>query len=111
MMPQRLAGRLISRAPLYNQPMCRNIRTLYNFEPPASEDEIRDAALQYVRKISGTRKPSRANQATFDRGVDEVTAATARLVADLITTAAPRNRDVELTKARAKWEGRRAEAR
>jgi len=83
--------------------MCRNIRTLHNFEPPASESEIADASLQYVRKISGTRKPSKANLAIFDQAVADVTAATARLVAGLSTTAPPRNRDAERAKAQARW--------
>ena len=83
--------------------MCRNIRTLHNFEPPASESEIADASLQYVRKISGTRKPSKANLAIFDQAVVDVTAATARLVAGLSTTAPPRNRDAERAKAQARW--------
>ncbi len=83
--------------------MCRNIRTLHNFEPPASDDEIRDAALQYVRKLSGTRKPSKANQAVFDRAVDEITDATMRLVCGLSTAAPPRNREEELAKARARF--------
>ena len=88
--------------------MCRNIRTLHNFEPPASDDEIRDAALQYVRKLAGTRKPSQANQAIFERAIDEITEATTRLVRGLVTTAAPRNREEELAKARAKFVQRRA---
>jgi hypothetical protein len=86
--------------------MCRNIRTLHNFEPPATESEIADAALQYVRKISGTRSPSKANLATFDRAVGDITAATALLVAGLSTTASPRNRDDERAKASARWESR-----
>jgi hypothetical protein len=86
--------------------MCRNIKTLHNFEPPASEDEIRDAALQYVRKLSGTRKPSRANQALFDRAVDEITAATERLIGGLVTQSPPRNREIEAAKARARFEQR-----
>lgn len=80
--------------------MCRNIRTLANFEPPATEDEIRASALQFVRKLSGTAKPSRANQAAFDRAVDEVHAAASRLIAALTTTAPPRNREEEARKAR-----------
>ena len=80
--------------------MCRNIRTLFNFEPPATEDEVRDAALQYVRKISGFTKPSRANEAAFERAVDEVTAATARLVDGLVTNAPPRDREVEAQRKR-----------
>ncbi len=80
--------------------MCRNIHTLFNFEPPATEDEVRDAALQYVRKISGFTKPSRANEAAFERAVDEVTAATARLVDGLVTNAPPKDREVEAQRKR-----------
>ncbi|MET0608896.1 MAG: DUF2277 domain-containing protein [Gaiellaceae bacterium] len=80
--------------------MCRNIHTLFNFEPPATEDEVRDAALQYVRKISGFTKPSRANEVAFERAVDEVTAATGRLVDGLVTNAPPRDREVEARRKR-----------
>jgi hypothetical protein len=80
--------------------MCRNIKTLANFEPPATEDEIRASALQFVRKLSGTTRPSRANEAAFNLAVDEVTAAAHRLVASLKTNAPPRDRDVEAQKAR-----------
>lgn len=80
--------------------MCRNIRTLANFEPPATEEEIRASALQFVRKLSGTAKPSQANRAAFDRAVDEVTDAARRLIASLTTNAPPRNRDEEARKAR-----------
>jgi len=86
--------------------MCRNIRTLHNFEPPATPEEIRDAALQYVRKISGSTKPSKANAEAFDRAVDEVTAASERLLAQLVTSAPPRDREVEAAKARARAEKR-----
>ena len=82
--------------------MCRNIHTLYNFEPPATEDEIRGAALQYVRKISGFTKPSQANEAVFDAAVDEVADATRRLIDALVTTAAPKDREVEAERARAR---------
>jgi hypothetical protein len=82
--------------------MCRNIRTLHNFDPPASEDEVRSAALQYVRKISGYTKPSQANQVAFERAVDAVTHASMHLLADLQTTAPPKNREVEAAKARAR---------
>jgi hypothetical protein len=82
--------------------MCRNIRTLHNFEPPATEDEVRASALQYVRKISGATKPSQANEAAFARAVDEVAATTARLLNELVTSAPPRNREVEAAKARAR---------
>ena len=80
--------------------MCRNIRTLYNFEPPATEEEVESAALQYVRKISGFTKPSQANEEAFARAVDEVAAASARLLEALVTTATPKDREVEAEKAR-----------
>jgi hypothetical protein len=80
--------------------MCRNIRRLDNFQPPATEEEIRDAALQYVRKLSGSSKPSMANQQVFDRAVDKVAAATAELLANLVTAAPPRDRDEEAAKAK-----------
>lgn len=80
--------------------MCRNIRRLDNFEPPASEAEIHDAALQYVRKLSGSSKPSMANQAVFERAVDKIAAATAELLDNLVTTAPPRDREVEAEKAK-----------
>jgi hypothetical protein len=80
--------------------MCRNIRALFNFDPPTTEDEMRDAALQYVRKVSGSPQPSQHNRAAFDRAVLEITAATEKLVAGLITTAPPRNREIEKQKAR-----------
>ena len=82
--------------------MCRNIRTLYNFDPPATEDEIWAAALQYVRKISGFNKPSRANEQAFKRAVEAVTAASAELLAELQTTARPRDREVERARAQAR---------
>src|SRR5918995_7385954 len=75
--------------------MCRNIKTLANFEPPASEDEIRASALQFVRKLSGTTRPSRANEAAFERAVDEVAEAASRLLGELVTSAPPRNREQE----------------
>jgi hypothetical protein len=81
--------------------MCRNIRTLYNFEPSATEDEVRGAALQYVRKISGFTKPSRANTEAFERAVDEVAAISAQLLSELVTSAPPRDREVEAAKRRA----------
>jgi hypothetical protein len=80
--------------------MCRNIRPLSNFEPPATDDEVRAAALQYVRKISGATKPSRANADAFDRAVEEVAAASARLLDALVTTAPPKDRETEAAKAR-----------
>jgi len=79
--------------------MCRNIRTLYNFEPPASEEEVRSAALQYVRKISGFAKPSKANEEAFERAVDEVADASSRLLASLVTSAPPKDREAEAAKA------------
>ncbi|MGY1730360.1 DUF2277 domain-containing protein [Geodermatophilus sp. SYSU D01045] len=82
--------------------MCRNIRPLSNFEPPATEDEVRAAALQYVRKISGSAHPSRANAEAFERAVEEVAAASARLLDSLVTTAPPKDREVEAAKARAR---------
>jgi hypothetical protein len=86
--------------------MCRNIRTLHNFEPPATRDEVNAAALQYVRKVSGSTKPSQANEAAFARAVAEVAAATNRLLAELVTSAPPRDREVEAAKARARAEKR-----
>ncbi|MBD0281594.1 MAG: DUF2277 domain-containing protein [Thermoleophilaceae bacterium] len=82
--------------------MCRNIRTLHNFDPPATQEEIRAAALQYVRKVSGSSKPSRANAEAFDRAVDEVADATARLLDALVTSAPPRDREAEAAKRRAR---------
>ena len=88
--------------------MCRSIHTLYNFEPEATEDEVRAAALQYVRKISGFTKPSQANAEAFERAVDDVTAASARLLGELVTSAPPRDREVEAAKKRARWLERQA---
>jgi hypothetical protein len=88
--------------------MCRNIRTLHNFEPPATRDEVHAAAVQYVRKISGSTKPSAANQAAFDTAVAEVAAATRRLLDGLTTAAPPKNREVEAAKARARAAARYA---
>jgi hypothetical protein len=82
--------------------MCRNIKTLFNFEPPATELEIRDASLQFVRKLSGFSMPSKANEAAFEQAVEAVTAAARLLVAGLVTNAEPRNRDVEAAKAKAR---------
>ena len=90
--------------------MCRNIHTLFNFEPPATDEEIRGAALQYVRKISGFTKPSRANEQAFARAVDEVAAASMRLIDDLVTSAAPKDRAVEAERARARSARRYAAA-
>ena len=88
--------------------MCRNIRTLYNFEPPASEDEVRAASLQYVRKISGFTKPSQANEEAFNRAVDQVAHASLHLLADLQTNAPPKDREVEAAKARERAQKRYA---
>jgi hypothetical protein len=82
--------------------MCRNIRTLHNFQPPASRDEVTAAALQFVRKVSGSSKPSAANQEAFDRAVREIAHVTQHLLDDLVTSAPPKNRDVEAEKARAR---------
>jgi len=86
--------------------MCRNIRSLYNFEPSATEEEVRAAALQYVRKIGGFAKPSRANEQAFERAVDAVADASATLLGELVTSAPPRDREVEAAKARARAEQR-----
>jgi hypothetical protein len=88
--------------------MCRNIRTLHNFDPPATEDEIRASALQYVRKISGFSKPSQANTEAFERAVDEVTAVSTRLLGQLVTNAPPKDREVEAAKAKARSAARYA---
>ena len=88
--------------------MCRNIRTLHNFEPPATRDEVQAAALQYVRKVSGSTRPSQANQAAFDLAVAEVTATTRRLLEELVTTAPPKDRETEAAKARARTAARYA---
>lgn len=86
--------------------MCRNIKTLHNFEPPATEDEIHASALQYVRKISGSTKPSQANQEAFDEAVEKIRAVTAELLDQLVTSAPPKDREVEAAKARARAEAR-----
>ena len=88
--------------------MCRNIRTLHNFEPPATGDEVHAAALQFVRKVSGATRPSQANQAAFDRAVAEVTETTRRLLDQLVTNAPPRDREVEAAKAKARAAARYA---
>jgi hypothetical protein len=82
--------------------MCRNIRVLYNFDPPASSEEVHSAALQYVRKVSGMNKPSKANEAAFDRAVQEIAHITQHLLADLVTTAEPKDREVEAERRRAR---------
>ncbi len=86
--------------------MCRNIKTLHNFEPPATHEEIRAAAIQYVRKVSGAQRPSKANEAAFARAVDEVAHITHHLLAELVTSAPPRDREVEAARARARAEKR-----
>jgi hypothetical protein len=90
--------------------MCRNIQTLFNFEPPATEDEVRAASLQFVRKISGFNKPSKANEEAFERAVDEVTEASTQLLEALVTNAAPKDREVEAARRRARAEKRFATA-
>ena len=90
--------------------MCRNIKTLHNFDPPATNEEVRAAALQYGRKVSGSTKPSQANEAVFMRAVDEIAHITAHLLDDLVTAAAPRDREVEAAKARARAEKRFGQA-
>jgi hypothetical protein len=82
--------------------MCRNIHTLFNYEPPATAEEVHDAALQYVRKVSGFTKPSQANEEAFSRAVDEVSEATAKLIGSLVTNSAPRDREVEAERKRAR---------
>ena len=86
--------------------MCRNIKTLFNFDPPATDDELRDASLQFVRKLSGYNKPSKANEIAFDRAVDEIAAAARRLMDSLVTAAPPRDREVEAARARARTAAR-----
>ena len=91
--------------------MCRNIKTLAHFEPPATDDEVRASALQFIRKLSGSARPSRANEAAFNQAVDEVTAAARRMLECFKSTAPPRNREVERQKARARTERRFGQAR
>jgi hypothetical protein len=88
--------------------MCRNIHTLYNFEPAPTDEDVRAAALQYVRKISGFTKPSQANAEAFERAVDAVAAASARLLSELVTSAAPKDREAEVARKRARWAERQA---
>ena len=104
-----MVGAVLAHAPSMHH-MCRNIRTLHNFEPPATREEAHDAALQYVRKISGSTKPSKANEAAFNRAVEAVTAATTRLLDDLVTAAPPKSREAEAAKARARSAQRYAAA-
>ena len=91
--------------------MCRNIRVLHNFAPPSTDEDVRAAALQYVRKVSGSTKPSAANRAAFDRAVEVITAATRVLLDDLVTTAPPKSREAELAKKRAQFARREARQR
>ena len=86
--------------------MCRNIKTLFNFEPPATESEVRASAIQFIRKLSGTSKPSKTNQPAFDRAVEEIVKTTTTLLSSLVTTAAPKDREVEAEKARARSQRR-----
>lgn len=86
--------------------MCRNIKPLFNFEPPATEDEVRAAAIQFVRKVSGSTRPSQANAEAFEAAVQEISAATMRLLDTMVTQAPPKNREEEAAKARAKWQRR-----
>jgi hypothetical protein len=95
-------GRVGPRHPQEEAAMCRNIRTLFNFEPPATEQEIRNASLQFVRKLSGFNVPSKTNAEAFDRAVDEVAAAASRLIGSLVTAAEPRDRETEAIKAKAR---------
>jgi hypothetical protein len=95
---------------MHNGRMCRNIRPLHNFEPHATKAEVHDAALQYVRKVAGTSKPSKANEAVFNRAVNEIAHATQHLLDDLVSTAPPKNREVEAAKARARSANRFATA-
>ena len=88
--------------------MCRSIHTLHNFEPPATQEEVRAASLQYVRKVSGYTNPSQANEAAFERAVDAVEAATSRLLDELVTNAAPKDREAEAAKKRERWLERQA---
>ncbi len=90
----------------YARSMCRNIKTLHNFEPPATDDEVYAAALQYVRKVSGSNKPSKANEEVFMRAVDEIAHVTSHLLEDLVTAAPPRDREIEAERARARAEKR-----
>jgi hypothetical protein len=101
-------GLVVTPTQVYAQTMCRNIRTLHNFAPPATDDEVHAAALQYVRKVSGSTKPSQANQAAFDEAVHAVAHATQHLLDQLVTAAPPKDREVEATRARARSAARYA---
>ena len=91
--------------------MCRNIRTLFNFQPPATEEEVRAAALQFVRKVSGTTKPSKVNEAVFARAIEDIAHTTMHLLDDLVSSAPPRNREIEAARARLRWKKRLAQER
>ena len=108
MRPELVEGRVV--CVVHNGRMCRNIRPLHNFEPPASKGEVHDAALQYVRKIAGTSKPSKANEEAFNRAVNEIAHATQHLLEDLVSSAPPKNREVEAAKARVRSANRFATA-
>ena len=99
-------SRSLAVTALYAEAMCRNIRQLHNFEPPATQEEVDDAALQFVRKISGSTKPSQANTEAFNLAVEEIAASTPKLLDSLVTNAAPKNREEEAAKRRAKYEAR-----
>ncbi len=103
-------ARTVAVEGVHNRAMCRNIHPLHNFEPPATRAEVHDAALQYVRKIAGTSKPSKANEAAFNRAVNDIAHATQHLLEDLVSTAPPKNREVEAAKARARSANRFATA-
>ena len=95
-----------ARLLVYSHRMCRNIRVLHNFDPPTTDDEVREAALQFVRKVSGSTHPSRANTAAFDRAIEEIALSTRRLLNDLVTTAPPKSREREAVKGRERHEKR-----
>jgi hypothetical protein len=107
---RQLSGATCASGAHDNRSMCRNIRPLNNFQPPATSAEVHDAALQYVRKVAGMSKPSKANEAVFHRAVEEIAHATQHLIDDLVTTAPPKNREVEAAKARARSANRFATA-
>jgi hypothetical protein len=99
-------SRPLAAPALYAEGMCRNIRQLHNFEPPATQEEVEDAALQFVRKVSGSTKPSQANTEAFNLAVEEIAASTRKLLDSLVTNAPPKNREEEAAKRRAKYEAR-----
>jgi hypothetical protein len=102
----RICDCFLLRSKGYSRSMCRNIRVLHNFDPPTTDDEVREAALQFVRKVSGSTRPSRANDEVFDRAVDEIALATRRLLDDLVTKAPPKSREIEAIKGRERHEKR-----